>query len=151
MRRTTCWWLPRACDFRVSCQLRCRCLPEYAVPVFDECRVSGASGELLEQRGQWWCFEHAKAVLTHVQAGPVANRKREQWEEAIRSATKLVGDRERGAVELEEAGRLKGHLTQEIEALSAALDEERRRRSRTTEAVCSSAWTCNSDACSYKC
>jgi hypothetical protein len=124
----------KACDFRVSLQARCVCLPEYAVPVFDECRVAGTSGELLEQRGQWWCFKHAKAVLAHVQAGPVANRKREQWEDAIRSATKLVGDREYGIAELEEASRQKGYLSQEIESLATALEEERRGRHQTNEA-----------------
>jgi hypothetical protein len=52
----------------------------------------------------------------------------------MRSATKLVGNRERGAVELEEASRAQGHLTREIETLTAALEEERQSRRRTTEA-----------------
>ena len=33
----------KVCDMRISCHSKCGCLPEYAVPVLDECRIENGA------------------------------------------------------------------------------------------------------------
>ena len=115
----------RVCDFRILCHSKCGRLPEYADPVLEECRVESESGEAIEQRGQWWCFEHAKVVLTNLRPGSLSNRRKEQWEEAVRNATRLIGDRDDDERRFEEATRRDGHI---VELLESGLAEERYQR-----------------------
>jgi hypothetical protein len=115
----------KVCEFRTSFHSKCGRLPEYAVPVLDACRVVNPNGEAIDQRGQWWCFEHAKVVLTNVRLGPLADRRKEQWEDAIRNATKLICERDYGDMKLKEANRLNGYMSQVVDLLKSELEEER--------------------------
>ena len=91
------------------------------------------NGECIEQRGQWWWFEHAKIVLSHIHARPLAQRRREQWEETVRNATRLICARDANKVELAKATVCNGYMERCVELLESEIEEEKCLRRQADE------------------
>ena len=122
--------MSRVCDFKVQRNQRCTCVPEYAVPVWDPVRTDLGDGDAVDQLGQWWCYRHAEVMLGTLQAGPLAARNRDNWDEAVRSVTGLLAARrERDAAAAAGAVQTE-RLAAEMAQLRYELYEQQEQRQR---------------------
>ena len=101
--------------------------------MLDEFRIENGNGEYVEQRGQWWCYEHAKIALAHIHAGPLAYRRKGQWDETVRNVTRLIGDRVANDLELVRATERNSHMELYVEVLESEVEEQGRLRREASD------------------
>ena len=84
--------------------------------------------------GQWWRYDHAKIVLAHIYPGPIAQRRKEQWDETVRNVTRLIGDRVANDLELVRARERSERMERYVEVLESEIEEQDRLRREASQA-----------------